>query len=77
MKWLPMTLFIALSPVVAAYSGTFLDDFHDRNLDGWHLSKHPPGIALPVALKNGYLVMDTTIEKKSYLKGFLKLCPWN
>ena len=73
MKWLPMTLFIALSPVVAAYSGTFLDDFHDRNLDGWHVSIHPPGIALPVAFKNGYLVMDTTIEKNELPEGAFKV----
>ena len=77
MKWLLIALLIAISPTSVAHSGTFLDVFHDRNLDGWHVSIHPPGIALPVALKNGYLVMDTTIEKKSYLKGFLKLCPWN
>ena len=50
-----------------------MDDFHDRNLDGWHLWTHPPGIALPVAFKDGYLVIDTRIEKNELPEGFFKL----
>ena len=64
MKWLPMTLFIALSPVIAAYSGTFLDDFNDGNLDGWHILMAPePFIPNRVRLEDGYLVMDTKVGK--------------
>ena len=73
MKWLLIALLIAVSPVITAYSGTFLDDFHDRNLDGWDVSIHRPGIASPVAFKDGYLVIDTTIEKKELPEGFLKV----
>ena len=65
MKWLPMTLFIALSPVVAAYSGTFLDDFNDENLDGWRIFMAPePFIPNLVRLEDGYLGMDTRVGKK-------------
>ena len=64
MKWLPMTLFIALSSVVAAYSGTFLDDFSDGDLDGWHIFMAPePFIPNLVRLEDGYLVMDTRVGK--------------
>ena len=73
MKWLLIALLIAISPTSVAHSGTFLDVFHDRNLDGWHVSIHPPGIALPVAFKNGYLVMDTTIEKNELPEGVFKV----
>ena len=34
MKWLPTALLIAIAPVSIVHSGTFLDDFHDRNLEG-------------------------------------------
>ena len=61
MKWLLIVLLIAGTPVITAYSGTFLDDFSDGNLDGWHIQGHPPGT--PVEVKNGYVVMDTTIGK--------------
>ena len=73
MKWLLIALLIVIAPLSVAYSGTFLDDFHDRNLDGWHLWTHPPGIALPVAFKDGYLVIDTRIEKNELPEGFFKL----
>ncbi len=64
MKWLPMTLFIALSSVVSAYSGTFLDDFSDGNLDGWRIFMAPePFLPNRVSLEDGYLVMDTRVGK--------------
>ena len=72
MKRLLMALLIAMVPLSAAHSGTFLDDFHDRNLDGWHLSISPPGIDLPVSFKDGYLVIDTTIEKNELPEGEFK-----
>ena len=73
MRWFLIVLLIATLHVASAHSGTFLDDFHDRNLDGWHLSIHPPGIGLPVAFKDGYLVSDTRIEKNELPEGFFKL----
>ena len=72
-RWFLIVLLIATLHVASAHSGTFLDDFHDRNLDGWHLSIHPPGIGLPVAFKDGYLVIDTRIEKNELPEGFFKL----
>ena len=73
MRWFLIVLLIATLHVASAHSGTFLDDFHDRNLDGWNLSIHPPGIGLPVAFKDGYLVIDTRIEKNELPEGFFKL----
>ena len=35
MKWFLLALLMAVSPVVTVYSGTFLEDFNDGNLDGW------------------------------------------
>lgn len=37
MKWLLLAILIAGLPAAAAYSGTFLDDFSDGNLDGWNV----------------------------------------
>ncbi len=62
MKWLLIALLIAMSPLSAAYSGTFMDDFHDRNLDGWHVW-YPLGAPIPLAFKNDYLVINTTVEE--------------
>lgn len=62
MKWLPIALLIALSPLSVAHSGTFLDDFHDRNLDGWHVW-YARGFPIPIAFKDNYLVIDTTVEE--------------
>ena len=78
MKWLLVVMFIAVSPTIVAHSGTFLDDFNDRNLDGWHVFMAPaPVIPNPVRPENGYLVMDTRVGKKdnpAILKSlFLKL----
>ena len=62
MKWLPIALLVAMSPLSVAHSGTFLDDFHDRNLDGWHVW-YPLGFPIPLAFKNDYLVINTTVEE--------------
>ena len=62
MKWLLIALLIAMSPLSAAHSGTFLDDFHDRNLDGWHVW-YWLGAPIPLAFQNNYLVIDTTVEE--------------
>ena len=64
MKWLLVVMFIAVSPTIVAQSGTFLDDFNDGNLDGWHVLMAPePFIPNLVRLENGYLVMDTRVGK--------------
>ena len=64
MKWLPMTLFIALLPAITAYSGTFLDDFGDGNLDGWEIWGIPPHLVPDlVRLESGHLVLVTTLGR--------------
>ena len=78
MKWLLVVMFIAVSPTIVAQSGTFLDDFNDGNLDGWHIFMAPaPFIPNLVRLENGYVVMDTRVGKNgnpAILKSlFLKL----
>ena len=62
MKWLSIALLLAISPVMAAYSGTFVEDFNDENLDGWHLLMAPAPPFCPIVdllkFKDGYLVID-------------------
>ncbi len=64
MRWLMIVLLIAVSPVIAVYSGTFLEDFSDGNLDGWDISL-APGPPFPdlLRIEDGYLVMDTVCER--------------
>ena len=62
MRWIPIVLILTGSSIFTANSGTFLDDFHDRNLDGWHVW-YPQGFPIPLAFKNNYLVIDTTVEE--------------
>ena len=61
MKWLLIVFLMAVSPVVVAYSGTFVEDFSDGNLDGWDILTMP-GPHFPVAdlvkIEDGYLVLD-------------------
>ena len=61
MKRLLIAALLAVSPVMAAYTGTFVDDFNDGNLDGWHIQT-APGPPFPVAdlvkIEDGYLVLD-------------------
>ena len=63
MKWFLVALPMAASPAVTVYSGTFLDDFNDGNLDGWDVQF---SLEFPdsVKIKSGYLVMDTTAGKQ-------------
>ena len=62
MKWLLIALLIAVSPVTTAYSGTFLDDFSDGNLDGWEIWRvMPPPVVELARLEDGHLVLDTTL----------------
>ena len=56
MKRALIVLIITVSPVAAAYSGTFYDGFDDGNLDGWKVEGH-------ARLENGYLVMDGMAAK--------------
>lgn len=62
MKPLLMALLMAVSPAVVAYSGTFVEDFNDENLDGWHLLMAPAPPFFPIVdllkFENGYLVID-------------------
>ncbi len=62
MKWLSIALLLSISPVMAAYSGTFVEDFNDENLDGWHIHIAPgppfPPVADLLKFKDGYLVID-------------------
>ena len=68
MRWLWSVFLIFLSPVVMVYSGTFVDDFSDGNLHGWHVQAHPPEFPIPFELKNGRLVMDARIDDPNNLK---------
>ncbi len=67
MKWLPIVFLMAVSPVMAAYSGTFRDDFSDGNLEGWHIGT-PAFARFPhphrLKIENGYLVMDSFNEQR-------------
>ena len=62
MKWLSIAVLMSISPVMAAYSGTFVEDFNDENLDGWHLLMAPAPPFFPIVdllkFKDGYLVID-------------------
>ena len=57
-------MLIALLPVCAANSGTFLDDFNGDNLDEWHIQLAPgPPFPNLVWLEGGHLVIDTITER--------------
>ncbi len=62
MRRLLIAVLLAVSPVIAAYSGTFVEDFNDENLDGWHLLMAPAPPFFPIVdllkFENGYLVID-------------------
>ena len=61
MRLLLIAVLLAALPVLAAYSGTFLDDFSDGNLDGWHVRIAPPP-PFPdtniLKFEDGHLVID-------------------
>ncbi len=71
MKWFVAILLITLWYVIVAYAGTLLDDFNDRNLDGWHLYGNPPRITAEA--KNGNVVIDTTIGRNENPVGNFKV----
>lgn len=64
MKWTRIALLIAISPLSVAYSGTFMDDFSDGNLEGWDVfaAPPPPGPDF-VRFEGGHLVLDTTVKE--------------
>lgn len=64
MRCLVVAVLVAVSPVFAAYSGTFLDDFSDGNLNGWDILGIPrPLVQDLVRLEGGHLVLDTTLGR--------------
>ena len=71
MRRLLIAVLLAVSPVIAAYSGTFLDDFSDGNLDGWHIHVSPgppfPPVANLLKFEDGYLVIDTMFRGQNHL----------
>ncbi len=80
MRRLLIAVTLAVSPVMAAYSGTFRDDFSDGNLEGWHIGA-PPGAHFPyhgLKIENGYLVMDSFFVDEPRLRLItLELRPGN
>ena len=59
MKWLLIAVSIVFTLVDSVYSGTFVEDFSDRNLDEWRIAGHPkPVFPDRVRVEDGYLVMD-------------------
>lgn len=59
MKRLLIALLVVVLPVITAYSGTFVDDFSDGNLEGWNVLTAPPVHDDFVRLEGGHLVLDT------------------
>ncbi len=68
MKWLLLAILISGLPAAAAYSGTFLDDFSDGNLDDWIVSTFPPESPNFIRFEDGYLVMDTIVGENELLE---------
>ena len=70
MRRLLIAALLAVSPVIAAYSGTFVEDFNDENLDGWHLLMGPAPPFFPIVdllkFENGYLVIDPVIRGQGH-----------
>ena len=61
MRWISIASLLTISSAIVAYSGTFVEDFSDGNLDEWHILTMP-GPPFPVAdlvkIEDGYLVLD-------------------
>ena len=69
MKWTVIALLFAVSPAIAAFAGTFLDNFNDGDLTGWHITHSVVPEDLrpnPVIVEDGFAVLDT-IEKPNEL----------
>ena len=64
MKWLLIVLLVVVLSPITGYSGTFMDDFSDGNLEGWDVfaAPPPPGPDF-VRFEGGHLVLDTTVKK--------------
>lgn len=76
MRWLPIALLMAVSPVVAAYSGTFLDDFSDGNLDGWEIRQVAPHLLENLrGSKVDIWCWTQRMEKMTGLTSNSSLCP--
>lgn len=66
MRWLLIVLLTAASSVSTVYSGTFLDDFSDGDLDGRDIFGFPRKLARDdvVWIEDEHLVLDTRIKEK-------------
>ena len=66
MRWLLIVLLTAASSVSTVYSGTFVDDFSDGDLDGWDIFGFPRKLARDdvVWIEDEHLVLDTRIKEK-------------
>ena len=72
MRWIVIGLLLAVSPAIAAFAGTFLDNFNDGDLTGWHITHSlvPEDVwPNPVIVEDGYAVLDTTEEPNELPKG--------
>ena len=69
MRRLLIAVLLAVLPVMAAYSGTFVDDFNDGNLDGWHVRTAPlapfPDSNL-LKFEDGHLVIDPVFRGRKH-----------
>ena len=68
MNWLLIALLIVIAPLSAAYSGTYVDDFSDGNVDDWIVSTFPPGFPNFIRFEDWYLVMDTIVGGNEVLE---------
>ena len=41
MRWISIASLLTISSAIVAYSGTFVEDFSDGNLDEWHILTMP------------------------------------
>ena len=66
MKWLLIVLLVVVLSPIAGYSGTFMDDFSDGDLDGWDIFGFPRKLARDdvVWIEDEHLVLDTRIKEK-------------
>jgi len=66
-----LIVLLAVSSATVAYSGTFVEDFNDGNLDAWHIDIAPgppfPPVANLLKFEDGYLVIDPVLGRQRYL----------
>ena len=69
MKRLLIAALLAVWFTTLAYSGTFVDDFNDGNLDGWHIRTAPllrsPDTTL-LKFEDGHLVIDPVFRGRKH-----------